>query len=54
MQVTLERDNILKIVAVEGKLYVLGSDFAREEILKLLDNKPMIISMAKCNYVSSS
>ncbi|MBR1396320.1 MAG: STAS domain-containing protein [Selenomonadaceae bacterium] len=54
MNVTVERDDNIKIVAIEGRLDVLGSDQARDEIINLLDNKPMIVSMAKCDYVSSS
>ena len=54
MQVTVESNDAIKILAFEGHLDVASSDFAREETLKLLEDKPMIISMSKCSYVSSS
>jgi anti-sigma B factor antagonist len=54
MIVTVERDDTIKIIEINGQLDVAGSDAAREEILKLLDGKPTIISMAKCPYVASS
>lgn len=54
MNVTVERNDTVKIIGIEGNLDVAGSDIAREEILKLLDGKPTIISMAKCQYVASS
>ena len=54
MTITVERDDTIKIIAIDGQLDVAGSDAAREEILKLLDGKPTIISMAKCPYVASS
>ena len=54
MNVTIERDDTIKIIALEGQLDISGSDVARDEVLKLLDNKPTIISMAKVPYVSSS
>ena len=54
MNVTVERDDNIKIVAIEGRLDVVGSDQARDEIVNLMDNKPMIVDMSKCDYVSSS
>lgn len=54
MNVTVEQNDSIKILAFEGQLDVASSDFAREETLKLLEEKPTIISMAKCSYVSSS
>lgn len=54
MDVRIERDDAIKIVSIDGRLDVAGSDQARDEIIKLIDGKPMIISMAKCPYVSSS
>lgn len=54
MNVTVERDDTIKIIGIEGQLDVAGSDAAREEVLKLLDGKPTVISMAKCPYVASS
>ena len=54
MNVTVERDDNIKIVAIEGRLDVVGSDQARDAILNLLDSKSMIVDMSKCDYVSSS
>ena len=54
MNVTVERDDNIKIVAIEGRLDVAGSDQARDAIINLIDNKPMIVNMEKCDYVSSS
>ena len=54
MQVTVERDDTIKIVVFEGRLDVAGSEFFCNEILPLIDEKPMIISMAKCPYIASS
>lgn len=54
MNVTVERDDEIKIVALDGQLDVAGSDKAREEVIKQIDGKPMIVDMSKCSYVSSS
>lgn len=54
MQVTVKQNDAIKILAFEGQLDVASSDFAREETLKLLEEKPTIISLAKCSYISSS
>lgn len=54
MKVTVERDDTIKIIALEGQLDIAGSDITRDEVLKLMDGKPLIISMSKVPYVSSS
>lgn len=54
MTVTVERDDNIKIIAMDGQLDVSSSDKAREEVIKLLDGKPTIISLEKVSYVSSS
>lgn len=54
MTVTVERDDNLKIIALDGQLDVSTSDATRDEIINLLDEKPTIISMEKVTYVSSS
>ena len=48
MNVTVERDDNIKIVALDGQLDVSSSDNARDEV------KPMIVNLEKCTYVSSS
>lgn len=54
MQVNVVQNDSIKILEFEGQLDVSSSDPAREETLKLLEEKPMIISLAKCSYVSSA
>lgn len=54
MTVTVERDDNIKIIAMDGQLDVSSSDATREEVIKLLDGKPTIISLEKVSYVSSS
>ncbi len=54
MKVTLERNDDIKIISLDGQLDVSTSDNTRDEIIALLDKKPVIVSMAKCTYVSSS
>lgn len=54
MTVTVERDDNIKIIALDGQLDVSSSDGTREEVIKLLDGKPTIVSMEKVSYVSSS
>lgn len=54
MTVTVERDDNIKIIALDGQLDVSSSDVTREEVIKLLDGKPTIVSMEKVSYVSSS
>lgn len=54
MTVTVERNDNIKIIALDGQLDVSSSDGTREEVIKLLDGKPTIVSMEKVSYVSSS
>ncbi|MBR1729127.1 MAG: STAS domain-containing protein [Selenomonadaceae bacterium] len=54
MNVTVERDDNIKIVALDGQLDVASSDKARDEVAALIDSKPMIVNLEKCTYVSSS
>lgn len=54
MTVTVERDDNIRIIALDGQLDVSSSDGTREEVIKLLDGKPTIVSMEKVSYVSSS
>ena len=54
MNVTVERDDNIKIVALDGQLDVSSSDNARDEVIALIDSKPMIVNLEKCTYVSSS
>ena len=54
MTVTVERDDDLKIIALNGELQATNADSVRDEVIALIDKKPMIISMEKCSYVSSA
>lgn len=54
MTVTVERDDDLKIIALDGELQATNADSIRDEVIALIDIKPMIISMEKCTYVSSA
>jgi len=54
MTVTVERDDDLKIIALEGELQASNADSIRDEVIALIDKKPMIVSMGKCTYVSSA
>ncbi|MBR0260626.1 MAG: STAS domain-containing protein [Selenomonadaceae bacterium] len=54
MTVTIERDDDLKIIALVGELKATNADSVRDEVISLIDKKPMIISMEKCIYVSSA
>lgn len=54
MTVTIERDEDLKIIALDGELQATNADSIRDEVIALIDKKPMIISMEKCTYVSSA
>ena len=54
MTVTVERDDDLKIIALDGELQATNADSVRDEVIALIDKKPTIISMGKCTYVSSA
>ena len=54
MNVTIERDDNIKLIALDGQLDVASSDKAREEVINLLDGKPTVVSLEKVSYVSSS
>ena len=54
MTVTVERNDNIKIIALDGQIDVATSDQIHDEIIKLLENKPTIIKMPKVTYVSSS
>ena len=54
MTVTVERDDDLKIIALDGELQATNADNIRDEVIALIDKKPIIISMEKCSYVSSA
>ena len=54
MNVTVERDDNIKIIALDGQLDVSSSDNAREAVINLLDGKPTVVSLEKVSYVSSS
>ena len=54
MTVTVERDDDLKIIALDGELQANNADNIRDEVISLIDKKPLIISMEKCTYVSSA
>lgn len=54
MTVTVERDDDLKIIALDGELQATNADSVRDEVIALIDTKPTIISMEKCTYVSSA
>ena len=41
-------------VALDGQLDVSSSDNARDEVVALIDSKPIIVNLEKCTYVSSS
>ena len=54
MTVTVERDDDLKIISLDGELQAINGDKIRDEVIALIAEKPMIISMEKCKYVSSA
>ncbi len=54
MTVTVERNDNIKIIALEGQINVSTSDQTREDIINLLEEKPIIIKMTQVTYVSSS
>ena len=54
MTVTVERNDNIKIIALEGQINVSTSDQTREDIINLLEEKPIIIKMPQVTYVSSS
>ena len=54
MTVTVERNDNIKIIALDGQIDVATSDQTRADIVKLLEKKPTIIKMPKVTYVSSS
>jgi len=54
MTVTVERDDDLKIISLDGELQAINADKIRDEVIALIAEKPMIISMEKCKYVSSA
>lgn len=54
MTVTVERDDDFKVIALDGELQATNADSIRDEVIALIDKKPMIISMEKCSYVSSA
>ena len=54
MTVTVERDDDVKIVTLDGELQATNADDIRDEVIGLIDKKPMIVSMEKCKYVSSA
>lgn len=54
MTVTVERDDDIKIIALDGELQAGNADDIRDEVIGLIDKKPMIISLEKCTYVSSA
>ena len=54
MTVTIERDDDLKIIALDGELQATNADNILDEVIALIDKKPIIISMEKCTYVSSA
>ncbi|MBR2773552.1 MAG: STAS domain-containing protein [Selenomonadaceae bacterium] len=54
MTVTVERNDNIKIIALDGQIDVATSDQTCADIVKLLEKKPTIIKMPKVTYVSSS
>lgn len=54
MTVTVERDDDFKIISLDGELQAVNADSVRDEVIALIAEKPMIISMEKCKYVSSA
>ncbi|MCE5285602.1 MAG: STAS domain-containing protein [Pelosinus sp.] len=54
MKVSVEQNDDIKIIALDGQLDVSTSEQAKEEVLSLFEVKPTIIFMEKCSYVSSS
>ena len=54
MTVTVERNDKIKIIALDGQIDVATSDQTRDDIINLLEKKPTIIKMPKVTYVSSS
>lgn len=54
MTVTIELNEDLKTIALDGELQATNADSVRDEVIALIDKKPMIISMENCTYVSSA
>lgn len=54
MEITVERDDDLKIIALDGEIQANNADDVRDQVINLIDKKPTIISMEKCRYVSSA
>lgn len=54
MNVTVERDDDIKLIAFDGELQAKNADDIRDKVIALIDKKPIIISMEKCSYVSSA
>ena len=47
-------DDDLKIIALDAELKATNADSFRDEVIALIDTKPITVSMEKCTYVSSA
>lgn len=54
MEINIERDDNLKIIALDGEIQANNADEVRDKVIGLIDKKPTIVSMEKCSYVSSA
>ena len=44
----------MKIIALDAELKATNADSFRDEVIALIDTKPITVSMEKCTYVSSA
>ena len=54
MEINIERDDNLKIIALDGEIQANNADEVRDKVIGLIDKKTTIVSMEKCSYVSSA
>ena len=54
MNIAVERNDNIIVVSFDGMLDVTGSEQISNEVVSMIDKKPLIVSMENCNYLSSS
>ena len=54
MTVNVERNDNIKIISLDGQINVATSDKTRDDVIELLEKKPVIVNLSKVTYVSSS
>ncbi len=54
MKITVERDDTIRVVHIDGSLDAEGTELLSAEVPKLIDTKPVVLSMEDCPYVTSS